>query len=102
MATGTAGLIRYMYQALTAPARARYSGGVNKAWETMANGPWKISANFVMAGWAAALMKIASLKKSPNSMGWMVMKPITTDGMASSTSGTVTTQGDSCGLLSWP
>ena len=29
----------------------------------------------------------------------MNMKPTTTDGMASSTRGTVTTQGDSCGLL---
>ncbi len=52
-----------------------------------------------MAGWAAALTKIAPLKKSPNNIGPMVMKPITTDGMASSTSGTVTTQGDSCGCM---
>ena len=31
----------------------------------------------------------------------MVKKPISTDGMASSTSGSHTTQGDSCGLASW-
>jgi hypothetical protein len=39
----------------------------------MASGPWKISANLAMAGCSfAVLMVMASLRKSPNSMGWMV------------------------------
>ena len=62
----------YMYQAVMAPPAAKYSGGVDKACAAMDRGPWKISANFVMAGCAAALMVMASLRKSPNSIGWIV------------------------------
>ncbi len=60
-------------------------------------GPRKTSVSSAIAGWATALTTKASLKKSPNNIGPMVRKPISTDGMASNTSGTVTTQGDSCG-----
>ncbi|MNY59158.1 hypothetical protein D3C86_1955710 [compost metagenome] len=38
------------------------------------------------------------LKNSPNSIGSMAMAPMITDGIASSTSGSVTTHGDSCGF----
>ena len=66
----------------------------------MATGPWKASSSSFMAWCLAPSTKIASLKNSPKSIGSIVMKPITTDGIASSTSGSQTTQGDSCGLAS--
>ncbi len=68
----------------------------------MATGPWKASSSSFIAWCLVPLTTIASLKNSPNSIGSIVMKPITTEGMASSTSGSQTTQGDSCGLWSWP
>jgi hypothetical protein len=45
---------------------------------------------------------IESLKKSPNSIGPIVIAPMTTDGIASRISGSVTTHGDSCGAWPWP
>ncbi|MNT77476.1 hypothetical protein D3C72_2165940 [compost metagenome] len=38
------------------------------------------------------------LKKLPNSIGSIAIAPTITDGIASSTSGSVTTHGDSCGF----
>ena len=55
----------------------------------------RVTAMCAMEGCLAASTKMTSLKKSPNSMGWMNRKPTTTEGMANSTRGTVTTHGDS-------
>ena len=54
-----------------------------------------------MAGCFSVLKKIALPKKLPYSIDLMPMKPMTTDGIASSTSGSVTTQGVSCGSWAW-
>ena len=45
---------------------------VLKAWPANASGPWKAAASSIITGCLAASTKMASLKKSPNSMGWMV------------------------------
>ena len=96
-AAGTAGLIKYIYQAVTTPPKANQKGAEVSACTAIATGPWKASPSSCITGCLSALTTIASLKNSPNSMGSIVKKPITTEGIASITSGTHTTQGDSCG-----
>ena len=64
--------------------RARARSGPVSACSAIASGPWNSLASSSIAGWRSARTVIASLKKSPKSIGPIVRKPITTDGIASS------------------
>src|SRR3989344_5973739 len=79
MPAGSAGLTMYMWYEAATPAKASQKGAVCRPCSAIPTGPWKISASFAMAGCLAASTKITSLKKSPKSMGWMNMKPTTTE-----------------------
>ena len=65
--------------------------------QTHRNRAGALVASWVIAGCRATSKTIELPKKSPPSIHSIVTKPITADGIANSTSGTVTTLGDSCG-----
>ena len=88
----------YMMYDSSTPAMARYSTGCAKADSAISAGPWNSLASSSIAGCFSLLKKIALPKKPPNSIGLIVKKPITADGIASAISGIVTTHGDSCGV----
>ena len=92
----------YMTYDSTTPASASQNGSEAKACRRHAHGAagsWNSLASSSIAGCFSVLKKIALPKKLPYSIGLIVRKPMTADGIASSTSGSVTTHGDSCG--SW-
>ncbi|MNS81791.1 hypothetical protein D3C72_1155130 [compost metagenome] len=82
---------------------ASHSTGVVSEWIAIGTQPWNASRSSSIAWWFSptkitSLNATPCLKNSPNSIGSMAMAPMITDGIASSTSGSVTTHGDSCGF----
>ena len=79
------------------PATISQNGSEVKPCSAMATQPCQCSASAAMAGCLSANTVMTPLKYSPVIIESAAMAPMMMDGMASSTSGTVTTQGDSCG-----
>src|SRR5215467_2366448 len=89
------GRAMYRYQATAAPASASQNGRDRSPCRIIGTTPWNSSAISFTPGWASE-MKIELPKYPPNTTS-PITQPETTEGIASSTSGTVTTSGDSCG-----
>src|SRR5882672_1430190 len=79
---GRCGFLKYKNHAVTIPASASQNGGATTPCAMNAQMPWYSSVGFCM--------------KSVNTT-LPISQPAHTEGIASSTSGTVTTGGDSCG-----
>ncbi len=79
------------------PATASQNGGAMMPWSANATGPCQSCSPISLMTSLCSCTRMASPKKSPNSIGPMVMKPMRIDGIASRMSGMVTTAGLSCG-----